>query len=169
MILRPRRTIWRDFLFLGMRRTLILVFTFLTAQVLFAQQPVSVNEEIKKTIQTLFDGMRKGDSAMVSSTFSKGIVLQTVAELKGKVEVRPGDPAAFLRSVGTTHKDVYDERITFDRIEVDGDLANVWTSYKFYIGDKFSHCGVNSITLVKEEGSWKVLHVIDTRRKERCP
>ncbi len=152
-----------------MKRTLILLFTCFTAQVLFAQQPGSVNEDVKKTIQTLFDGMRKGDSAMVSSTFSPGIVMQTVAEVKGKIEVRSGDPTAFLRFVGTPHKDVYDERVTFDRVQVDGDLANVWTSYKFYIGDKFSHCGVNSITLVKENGSWKILHIIDTRRKENCP
>jgi hypothetical protein len=152
-----------------MKRTLILLIACFTAQALFAQQPGSVSEEVKKTIRTLFDGMRKGDSAMVSSTFSPGIVMQTVADLKGKIEVRSGDPAAFLRSVGTPHKDIYDERITFDRVQIDGDLANVWTNYKFYLGDKFSHCGVNSITLVKENGLWKILHVIDTRRKENCP
>ncbi len=152
-----------------MKRNLILLLTCLTAQVLFAQQPGSVSEEVKKTIQTLFDGMRKGDSAMVSSTFSSKIIMQTVGELNGKVEVKAGNPAAFLRSVGTPHKDVYDERITFDRIQIDADLANVWTSYKFYIGDRFSHCGVNSMTLVKENGAWKLVHIIDTRRKENCP
>lgn len=95
--------------------------------------------------------------------------MQTVVDNKGKIEVRSGDPAGFLKFVGSPHKEIYDERITFDRIQVDGDLANVWTSYKFYIGDKFSHCGVNSMTLVKEEGAWKLLHIIDTRRKENCP
>lgn len=141
----------------------------LTANISFAQQPGSVTEEVKAVVETLFRGMRQGDSAMVSSTFSKGIVMQTVAEIKGKIEVKTGDPAGFLKSVGTPHKEVYDERITFDRIQVDGDLANVWTSYKFYVGDKFSHCGVNSMTYVKEGSGWKLLHIIDTRRKENCP
>ncbi len=141
----------------------------LLSQVLLAQQPGSVTEDVKKVVETLFQGMRRGDSAMVSSTFSKGIVMQTVADDKGKIEVKSSDPSGFLKFVGTPHKEVYDERITFDRIQVDGDLANVWTSYKFYVGDKFSHCGVNSMTLVKEEGTWKLLHIIDTRRKENCP
>ncbi len=145
------------------------MFILLVSKLSLAQQPGSVNEEVKKTIETLFQGMRKGDSAMVSSTFSKGLVMQTVVENKGKVEVRSSDPAGFLKLVGTPHKEVYDERITFDKIQVDGDLANIWTSYKFYVGDKFSHCGVNSMTLVKEAGAWKLLHIIDTRRKENCP
>ncbi|SKB94696.1 nuclear transport factor 2 family protein [Daejeonella lutea] len=152
-----------------MKRTFVLSLFLLASQILFAQQPGSVNEEVKRTVETLFQGMRKGDSAMVNSTFSKGIVMQTVVDNKGKIEVRSGDPAGFLKFVGSPHKEIYDERITFDRIQVDGDLANVWTSYKFYIGDKFSHCGVNSMTLVKEEGAWKLLHIIDTRRKENCP
>ena len=152
-----------------MRRTIILGIIMLATQVLFAQQPGSVTDDVKKVVETLFQGMRKGDIAMVSSTFSKGIVMQTVADVGGKVEVKLADPAGFIRFVGTLHKEVYDERITFDRTQVDGDLANVWTNYKFYVGDKFRHCGVNSMTLVKEEGAWKLLHIIDTRRKENCP
>lgn len=159
----------RDFLFQAMRRIVIVAFILLTSTALLAQQPNSATEQVKKTVETLFDGMRKGDSAMVSSTFSKGLVMQTVADNKGEIEVKSADPAGFLKSVGTPHKEVYDERITFDRIQVDGDLANVWTSYKFYVGSKFSHCGVNSMTLVKEDGAWKLLHIIDTRRKENCP
>lgn len=139
-----------------------------SANISFAQLPGSVTEEVKKVVETMFRGMRLGDSAMVSSTFSKGMIMQTVAENKGKVEVKTGDPAGFLKFVGTPHKEVYDERITFEKIQVDGDLANVWTNYKFYVGDKFSHCGVNSMTLVKEGASWKLLHIIDTRRKENC-
>lgn len=141
----------------------------LLANISFAQQSGSVTKEVKNVVETMFRGMRLGDSAMVSSTFSKGLIMQTVAENKGKIEVRTGDPAGFLKFVGTPHKETYDERITFEKIQVDGDLANVWTNYKFYVGDKFSHCGVNSMTLVKEGDSWKLLHIIDTRRKENCP
>ena len=141
----------------------------LASQGLFAQQPGSVTDDVRKVVETLFEGMRKGDSSMVSFTFSKGIVMQTVADVKGKMQVKSSDPSGFLKFVGSPHKEVYDERITFDRIQIDGDLANVWASYKFYVGEKFSHCGVNSMTMVKEEGLWKLLHIIDTRRKENCP
>jgi hypothetical protein len=44
----------------------------------------------------------------------------------------------------------------------------VWTPYRFIFNGKFSHCGVNSFTLVKLNGEWKINYVIDTRRKEKC-
>jgi hypothetical protein len=37
--------------------------------------------------------------------------------------------------------------------------------YQFYIGDKFSHCGVNSFQLVKLQGQWKIQYLIDTQEK----
>jgi len=56
----------------------------------------------------------------------------------------------------------------FAKILIDSQLASVWTDYKFYIGDKFSHCGVNSFQLVKLNDGWKIVYIIDTRRKEGC-
>lgn len=53
-------------------------------------------------------------------------------------------------------------------ILIDGNLASVWTDYKFYIDDQFSHCGVNSFQLFKGKDGWKVIYIIDTRRKENC-
>jgi hypothetical protein len=50
----------------------------------------------------------------------------------------------------------------------DGDLAEVWASYAFYIGKTFSHCGVDSFQLLKEETGWKIIHLNYTRRKNDC-
>jgi hypothetical protein len=38
----------------------------------------------KTVINRLFEGMRKGASSLVSSTFSKGMTLQSIAENKGE-------------------------------------------------------------------------------------
>ncbi|UWX56421.1 hypothetical protein NYZ99_09635 [Maribacter litopenaei] len=53
-------------------------------------------------------------------------------------------------------------------IQIDGAMANAWTPYEFRINDNFSHCGVNSFQMVKLEGEWKIIYLIDTRRKEGC-
>jgi hypothetical protein len=45
-------------------------------------------------------------------------------------------------------------------------MANVWTPYEFYINEKLSHIGVNSFTLLLENNIWKIVHIIDTRRKK---
>lgn len=130
----------------------------------FAQQ--TETDAIKKTISTMFEAMRKGDSTLLSSTFAKGMALQGISP-KGELENEK--PEGFLKAVGTPHKDVWDERITWGDIKVDANLASVWTPYKFYLGDKFSHCGINFFQLMKTATGWKIIYIVDTRRKDNCP
>lgn len=129
----------------------------------------SEEEFVKSAINKLFEGMKNGDSAMVKAVFADNAILQTVS---GKQEGAPvlvtGSLQQFLRAVGTPHTDVWDERITFERIMVDGALASVWTPYRFYLNEKFSHCGVNSFQLMKSASGWKIIYLVDTRRKEGC-
>ena len=57
------------------------------------------------------------------------------------------------------------EKIISFSIQVDGAMAHAWTPYEFYINEKLIHKGVNAFTLFKEDNSWKIIHLIDTRRK----
>jgi hypothetical protein len=62
----------------------------------------------------------------------------------------------------------FEERILSYNIQVDGSMAHAWTPYEFWFNEKFSHCGVNSFQLFKEGDEWKILSIMDTRRKEGC-
>jgi hypothetical protein len=73
-----------------------------------------------------------------------------------------------LKTVGTPHPEVHNEVIWDEKILVDGNLAQVWMSYAFYLGKKFSHCGVNAFQLTKVDGSWKIFHLAYTRQREGC-
>ncbi|MEE1946691.1 nuclear transport factor 2 family protein [Pedobacter sp. KR3-3] len=133
----------------------------------FAQ--TNEEEAVKATINQLFEGMRKADTALVRRAFAKQNVMQTIVKGKdGKSEVRTESVDGFIKAVGTPHAAQYDERIVFTKVLVDANLASVWTDYKFYVGDKFSHCGVNSFQLFKGEDGWKIIYIIDTRRKDAC-
>jgi len=124
---------------------------------------------IKEAINNLFDGMRKSDAALIQSAFTETAVLQTIKKNKeGKLIVQNENLADFVTAVTKPHAEVYDERIVFETIKIDGPLASVWTPYKFFIGAAFSHCGVDSYQLVKIDGKWKIQYLIDTRRKEGC-
>lgn len=124
---------------------------------------------IKATINNLFNGMRTSDSTLLRKAFAPKSIMQTIATTKeGKASVRSESVDAFVKSITTPHPEKYDERIVFTKILVDGNLASVWTDYKFYIGEKFSHCGVNSFQLFKSEEGWKIIYIIDTRRKDKC-
>lgn len=126
-------------------------------------------EQIKATVETMFEGMRKGDSTMVHSVFSDEVrMFSSFTTLEGEEMLRPGSLTHFLHAVGTPHDQVWDERIWDLKIEVDDNLAHAWMNYAFYAGESFSHCGVNAMQLVKMNGQWKIVHLIDTRRKTNC-
>lgn len=147
-------------------------FAFSVSMVLINQTDLyaqTQEDEVRAVIMRMFDGMRKGDSTMVSSAFSRESMMQTVGTDKdGKTIINNGSLKNFLKAVGTPHDLVWDERIEFGEIKIDEALATVWTPYSFYRGDQFSHCGVNSFQLYKSEKGWKIIYIIDTRRQSDC-
>ncbi|WP_457125949.1 nuclear transport factor 2 family protein [Mucilaginibacter sp. HD30] len=150
-----------------MKKLNFLIIFLLCFNVSFAQQTDIA--AIKQTITTLFDAMRKTDSTLLRSTFAKDMILHSIGKAKdGGTALITESADEFVKSVGTPHKGIYDERITFDDIKVDGELASVWAPYKFYVDDKFSHCGVDVFQLMKTAGGWKIIYIVDTRRKDSC-
>jgi hypothetical protein len=154
------------FLYLIMRKILFVIMVSAVTQVAFAQQETTA---IKHTINNLFDGMRKGDSIMLRSVFAKTMVLQSVSNKADGTAVLAVEKADdFVKAVGTPHKGIWDERVVFETIKIDGDLASVWAPYKFYLDGKFSHCGVDVFQLMKTAIGWKIIYIVDTRRTGNC-
>lgn len=141
-----------------MKKALLLLMLSFPA---LAQEEV----EIKKTIDGFFNAMRTSDSTALRSFVAKGAKFQTIA---ADFSVKTDAPDGFIASVGKAPIGALDERISYESIKIDGALASVWTPYSFYLNGKFSHCGVNSFSMIKKEGKWLIAHVIDTRRKENC-
>lgn len=125
-------------------------------------------QTVQQTITAFFDGMRRADSTAVRRTLASGAVFHVINSRSGQTRLQPENPSDFVKAVGTPHQEVWDERISFDKILIDANLASVWTPYEFYLDSKFSHCGYNSFQLVKLTEGWHIAHVIDTRRKEQC-
>jgi hypothetical protein len=149
-------------------KSFVLGITFFSFFQVFAQNKIE-EKEVLKTIENLFDGMRKSDSTMVRNTFHSSARLQTAFFNKeNKSILMTSSINDFVKSVGTPHSEIYDERIISYKINIDENLATVWTEYAFYVGAKFSHCGVNAFQLFKTEEGWKIIQVTDTRRKEGC-
>jgi Putative lumazine-binding len=129
----------------------------------------TAEDSVKTTINQFFEGMKKGDTTLIKASLTEGVIFQTITKKKdGSPMVRTENVNEFLAYIAKPQKDIPDERITFESIKIDGALASVWTPYKFYSGEKFSHCGVNSFQLVKVDGAWKIQYIIDTRRKQGC-
>lgn len=150
-----------------MKRLICLPFLILlVAGNVYAQTDT---DAVKTAVNHLFIAMKQADSVALLNSFAPNAVLQTIVKDKqGIVSVRTEALNKFASSIGRLPKDAADEQITFDIVKVDGDLAIVWTPYKFYFKQQFSHCGVNSFQLVRLADGWKIQYLIDTRRKGEC-
>ena len=113
--------------------------------------------------------MRKGDNSLMHDLFEEGAILESVFFNKeGQTVSRESTAASFIEAVGQSHDKIWDERIHNYDINIDGPLAIAWTPYSFYLGDEFSHCGVNVFTFVKTDGVWKIRQLRDTRKRADC-
>jgi hypothetical protein len=130
----------------------------------------SAEDSVKQIVNQMFTAMKTSDVTLFKSSFTDSAFLQTIATDRntGRMKIKNEDINAFAEMVGKLPKDSADERITFDVVRVDGDLATVWTPYQFYFNERFSHCGVNSFQVVRLNGLWKIHYLIDTRRKDNC-
>lgn len=149
-------------------------FALVGTLVLIINSVFAQNQEealVRQPIDRLFAGMSAGDSAMVHSAFAHQVTMATIGKDKsGQPFIRnESGIAAFLNAVGTPHPETWNEPIWDVKISIDGNFAQAWASYAFYIGKKFSHCGVDAFHLYKQsDGQWKIFHLADTRQKEGC-
>lgn len=130
----------------------------------------TATEDVKKTIETFFEGFHKGDTVLMRSVMMDKVLMQTAFKNKeGKDILVTDEPGKLIKAIGSRPDDQkWDERILAYSIQVDGNMANAWTDYEFWFNGKFSHCGVNSFQLFNEDGNWKIIYLIDTRRRKGC-
>jgi len=147
----------------------IVMFFCLLITNLHAQQ----NKEelaIKKVIATFFKGLHQGDSTLMQTTLHKDIKIQTTSINKEGTSILKNESRLKLLTSVANKKPahVYLEKLLAYQINVDTNLASVWTPYEFYFNGKFSHCGANSFQLFKEDNQWKIIFLVDIRRRENC-
>ena len=126
----------------------------------------SENVNIKTSIETFFDGFHQKDSLLMRSVLHESFKLESVAVRDNKVSKRDLNGKEFISAV-TKRPDspVWKEKLLSYEIKIDGPLANAWVKYEFWIDNKLSHCGVNSIHLLKDGLKWKIFSISDSRRK----
>ena len=147
----------------------VIVIIFFTTVFSVSAQKVNVNDSeqtaVKLVIQNMFTAMKNSDTVLLKTCFSPTAVFQTIVSKDKVVVVKDETVQNFINSIGTQPAGSLDERIVFETVKTNMDLAVVWTPYEFYFKDKYSHKGVNSFQLVKFKEGWKIQYLIDTRYK----
>ena len=147
----------------------IILSLFFAVLIQFASFSQTEEQQVEQVIRSLFEGMKSKNADQVAMAFSEDALMQTVIAKPDGSEVGSNAVADFVKRIATIPETTtLDEQILDYQIRVDGTMASVWTPYRFYVNGNFSHCGVNSFQLVKKAEGWKIVYIIDTRRKENC-
>jgi len=121
----------------------------------------------KKVVEDFFIAFHAKDTITLKEWCHPEIIMQTIANTKEGNKLENNLYSDFLKSIASIPTNMkFEERILNYYTQIDGNLANVWTPYEFYIYEKFSHMGANSFTLYNDNGKWQIIHIIDTRRKK---
>jgi hypothetical protein len=74
---------------------------------------------------------------------------------------------ASIRSIGPT-TDRLLERMWNPTVHVDGKIAILRAPYDFHRNGTFSHCGVDTMTLLRVGGEWRIVGISYTVQREKC-
>jgi len=130
----------------------------------------SNTENVKNTITEFFDAFHKQDTTALKAMVIDKIILQSIStNNEGKTVLKEDDFNQFIKSIASIPKDrTFEEKLLDFSIKVDGNMANAWIPYEFWYQGQLSHCGVNTFQLMKADDKWKIIYLVDTRRRKGC-
>ncbi len=146
----------------------ILIFILLFSSLKAFSQASQKNDEdaIKETIELFFESLEKQDSILlVNSTELDGQIWR-VNHFNEQSVVDMRDVREDLSSLNTSNN--FKEIPHSYDIKVHRDMAIAWVPYEFWVDGKFSHCGVDVFTLIKNNNIWKIASTAYTVEKDGC-
>jgi len=150
-----------------MRRTLLLLTIVLLGSSVpaVAQDAAAQKAAVMAAVQKLFDGMRARDTVALAQVLDSSARLVTTFGANGVPDMDVTAVPVFIHIVATAQPgQLLDERIDTPVIELEDNLASVWVKYRFYIGERFSHCGLDAMQLARTINGWQIIALADTRR-----
>ena len=124
----------------------------------------------KHMVQEFFKAFHDQDSVKLKTFAFEKVQLKSIGKKEnGKMVVNTDSYEKFVSSISSIPTEVnFEERLGNLTVNTDGYLANVWMPYEFYINNELSHCGVNNFQLIYIDKVWKILSIVDTRKKQAC-
>ena len=129
--------------------------------------PGSDSAAVIAVVQRLFDAMATRDTSAARALILPGARVVAVRLGAAAAMPRVQSDTAFIRSLGSPPAALL-ERMWNPLVRVHGGLAELWTPYDFYLGGRFSHCGVDSFTLVRGRDGWLIAGIAYTVEPTGC-
>lgn len=143
------------------------IFSIFMCSVLISGNVDIEKKNILETVNKFLEVLKTGDIEMAKEILVSEGSNFSIREDSGSYRIRHTDYKSLIESLPKT-KGKYREVITNPAFLIHRNIAVVWAKYKFYINGKFSHCGVDSFSLIKDKGKWKIASIIYTVEKKEC-
>ena len=147
-------------------RTTILSIVLLSAPLLAADS--SDEKDVIAVVQQFFDAMAAHDSDAAGAVL---IPDGRIVAIRENGAASSGTQEQFAARLSTIKEPIL-ERMWNPKVLVDrrkeGGVAMVWAEYDFHRDGNFSHCGVDSFSLVKSPKGWKIAGIVYTIQTAGC-
>ncbi|MDT8347161.1 MAG: nuclear transport factor 2 family protein [Flavobacteriaceae bacterium] len=148
-------------------RSFLLAFILLCCSFSVAQSSKE-HQAVEQSIQRFFNAFHQGDTAALRTLMHPQLLLQSISAAPD-AKLTTENPQALLTAIAQRpEKPVWREELISISININGNHAQVWTPYRFWLDDQLSHCGANHFSLIKQHGKWSIIYLIDNRKREPC-
>ena len=142
---------------------MLLVALSLALSILAAQS--SDEQDAIATVQKTFDGMAAHDAALIRSTMLPDARLYAV-HADGTQSSRSGED--FSNQIAAAKGELVERFTSKPQVSLRGRMAQVWGEYEFLRDGKFTHCGIDSVSLFKTPDGWKIATLAYTMETTGC-
>jgi len=122
---------------------------------------------VMDVVNAFFTGMTAKDVEGMQEIMTEDGILYGYRDTDDGVVVFNPTHKAYLEGLAG-REGIPVERIWDVEIVLHDRIAVVWTPYDFYNDGVFSHCGMNSFSLLKTGDGWKITGVVFSVQPENC-
>ncbi|HEX4933195.1 MAG TPA: nuclear transport factor 2 family protein [Gemmatimonadaceae bacterium] len=132
-----------------------------------ASREAAARDAVVAVVQEFFRSMYDNDAAAAQRIMVAGGASFATRQAGDSVVLRSATFASHFDRLREGRSRVL-ERMWDPTVHVHGAVAVVWTPYDLYVDGKFSHCGVDAFTLVRDGRAWKIASVSYTVEPTGC-
>ena len=147
---------------------LLTLVVLLVASPTLAQTPDADRDAVLGVLNSFTAALLKKDSVGMASQLDSVTRFTLLRPSPSGTRVWVVSGAQFISLTTKPDGPAYDEPIRNPVVHIDGDLATVWAEYQVVLSGAVSHCGYDSFQLARLNGTWKIINVSDTFRREGC-
>lgn len=152
-----------------MKRIILLttITLFLGCSLSVFGEGLTEKERVLMVVDQFLQVLESGDTALAKEILVENGSNFSMREEGDGFKIRYTPYDSLIKSLPKT-KGKYKEVLKKPKVMLYKSMAVVWAPYRFYIDGEFSHCGMDSFSLIKDGEKWKIVSIIYTVEKRTC-